>query len=120
MDTELLLQGISNEKLDALAKAFESCGGEVHIGDAAWSHLEELAGSTMSRFIDGYIRAPIQDLLVRGVDRMPDLIARETRGAIELTVGADTLTITREARESRLAETSDSLPADSDDELYDV
>ena len=114
------MDGTPNEKLQALAKAFEDCGGEVFIGDDAWNHLDELAGETMSQFIDGYVKAPIEDLLNRGTDRMPDLLARETRESIELTVGTDTLSILRDAGESYLTSDGDSLPDDSDDALYDV
>ena len=114
------MDGTPNEKLEALAAAFKACGGEVYIGDDAWKHLDELAGDTMSHFINGYVRAPIQDLLARGVDRMPDLVARETNDSIELTVGVDTLSILRDTGKSYVAGKSDSLPEDSDDELYDV
>ena len=52
-----------NPKLTALIKAFRGQNGEVYVGEAAWEHLEELAGATMSRFLERYVRTPIQDLL---------------------------------------------------------
>ena len=117
MPVLVCMDGTPNEKLESLANAFKACGGEVYIGDEAWKHLDELAGDTMSHFINGYVRAPIQDLLARRVERMPDLVARESKDSIELTVGSDTLRISRDTTESYFAEDADSLPDYSDDEL---
>jgi hypothetical protein len=114
------MDGTPNEKLDTLIRAFERCGGEFYIGEKAWQHLDELAGDTMSRFIEKYVRAPIQDLLNRGIDRLPELIARETSDSIELSIGQDTLMILRETVTEYEESEPDALPPDSDDELYDV
>ncbi len=44
-----------NPKIDALKAAFEVQGGEVYIGDAAWDHLEGLAGAAMGKFLEKYV-----------------------------------------------------------------
>lgn len=106
-----------NPKLDALVKAFEDCGGEVFIGENAWRHLDELAGDTMSQFVERYVRAPIQDLLNRGIDRLPELVARESADFIELTIGQDTLLILRETNSDYDSSESDSMPDDVEDEF---
>jgi len=46
-------------RLTELANAFLDHGGSVYIGDEAWQHLEDKAGSIMSRFIDYYIKEPL-------------------------------------------------------------
>lgn len=109
------MDGTPNPKLDALTGAFKHSGGEVFVGEQAWCHLDELAGDTMSRFVERYVRAPIHDLLIRGVDRLPDLIARESSDTIELTVGKDTLVIIRDSPSDNDVAEADEVSDDGKD-----
>ena len=59
----ILFDPTANEKQEALKEAFLAKGGEVYIGQEAWGHLDAVAGPTMARFIDRYVREPIQALL---------------------------------------------------------
>lgn len=102
-----------NPKLDALARAFRKQKGEVYVGADAWNHLEELAGETMSRFLELYVRGPMQDILDEAGDRLLDLRARWTETSIDIEVGEEVLHIARDpGTASDLDE--DQMPSDCD------
>jgi hypothetical protein len=110
------MDGTSNAKLDELIRAFENVGGLVYVGEDAWKHLDDLAGPTMSQFIEKYVRAPIQDLLSQAGDLMPDLSARHTGSTIEISIGSESLMIKR-GREEVTDDDADSMPSDAADEI---
>lgn len=75
----VVLDPTANPKLELLRRAFLDCGGEVYVGEAAWSHLEGEAGLTMSRFLEKYVRAPIEQLLEQAPEAL-EPISFELRG----------------------------------------
>jgi len=103
-----------NAKLDMLAEAFRGQDGEVYVGEAAWRHLDEMAGNTMSIFLEKYVRAPIQDLLEKADGTPPDITAKWKDAAIEIMIGDDLLRISREQTEGVDAP-PDELPDDVDE-----
>lgn len=105
-----------NPKLDALETAFREQKGEVYIGEAAWQHLDVMAGETMSIFLEKYVRRPIQDLLDRAQDHLPDFVAKWTPEAIRIEIGKDSLQIHREPCDSAV-EGGDDLPDDAAEEI---
>jgi hypothetical protein len=105
-----------NAKLDALVRAFESAQGECYIGDAAWRHLEDAAGETMSVFLEKYVRKPIQDLLTNSPEKLPDLVARWSESSVDITVGDESLVIKR-ASIAALSDSEDEIPDDVDEEV---
>ncbi|MCI3943565.1 hypothetical protein BW686_03505 [Pseudomonas syringae] len=56
----IVLDPTMNPRLEVLQKAFEAKGGRAYLGEDAWAHLEEQAGDVMSRFIEKYVRRPIE------------------------------------------------------------
>lgn len=107
------MDGTSNPKLDALASAFRKQKGEVFIGSDAWDHLESLAGRTMSRFLELYVRGPIDDLLDKAGDRLLDFSAKCNEESIDLNIGDEVLHVVREP--DAAAETDeDPIPSDAD------
>ena len=54
-----MLDPTPNPRLSELAAKFIAKGGEAHIGEDAWLHLQSEAGDVMSRFIKNYVRVPI-------------------------------------------------------------
>lgn len=108
-----------NPKLDALSKAFRDHGGEVYIGDGAWQHLDELAGDTLSVFIEKYVRTPLQDLLAQADDDLPDLAANWSQGAIVLQIAGERLYISRQMAESddEIDDVKGIMPSDADDTI---
>lgn len=58
----LVLDPTPNSRLSELKAAFERHGGIAFIGDQAWEHLEEQAGTTMATFVERYVRRPIAEV----------------------------------------------------------
>lgn len=104
-----------NPKLDALIRAFRQQKGEVFVGDAAWAHLEEVAGQTMSTFLEKYVRTPIQELLKHAKAELPELTAKWSERAIDIGVAGETLKIARQP--GPVEDEPDAMPDDADDEI---
>jgi hypothetical protein len=67
----------------------------------------------MSRFLELYVRGPMQDILEEAGDRLLDLRARWTEKSIDIDVGEEVLHIARDpGAASDLDE--DQMPSDSD------
>ena len=93
----VVLDSTVNPKLDELTSAFLAAGGEVHIGADAWRHLDEQAGPTMARFLETYVRKPLQELLAAAPEgwRLSPLSAKSEDGRVILEVGDERLVIDR-------------------------
>ncbi len=110
------MDGTPNEKLDQLVKAFQAQRGETFVGDAAWEHLDELAGNTMSKFLENYVRTPIHDLLTKVSARLPNLSASWSEDVIAIEIGGELLQIERDT--GGLDESDEEeMPDDADDEI---
>jgi hypothetical protein len=113
----IVLDPTANEKLTELKGAFIAQKGEVYIGTDAWKHLDEKAGPTMAKFLDNYVRGPLQSLLKEAPERLPDLLLHLADDNIEITIGGrEKLTIQRSPR-SDLASGEDELPDDAGDHI---
>lgn len=104
-----------NPKLDALVRAFQAQSGEVFVGDAAWAHLEQAAGTTMSIFLEKYVRTPIQDLLTHAKAELPELTAKWSERSIDIGVAGETLKIARHP--GPVEDDADAMPEDADGEI---
>lgn len=105
------LDATSNPKLDALVAAFHAHGGESFVGDAAWQHLGELAGTTMGIFVEKYVRTALQQLLV-APSGLPDLLARCSESRVTLAIAGEELVIQRQPVATDSA--PDEVPSDVD------
>jgi len=56
----LVLDPTMNPRLGDLQRAYEAKGGRAYLGEDAWTHLEGEAGEVMSKFIEKYVRRPIE------------------------------------------------------------
>jgi len=110
----VVFDGTPNEKLLELKSAFEQCGGRAHVGEDAWAHLEEEAGDTMGRFIEKYIRAPLDDLLDKTPSDLPELRLRLQSDRVDLYVGATHWNVLRNGSDQS---SSDEIPDDVDTTL---
>jgi hypothetical protein len=108
------MDSTANPKLEALARAFIKQKGEVYVGQAAWDHLEALAGETMSKFLEHYVRGPIQSVLEDAGDTLLDICAHWHEEAIEIEIGDEVLHIDRLGEIVDDAE-EDEMPTDADD-----
>ncbi len=55
----IVLDPTSSNRMVELRSVFLAEGGEVYVGDAAWAHIKERAGHTMARFVENYIKPPL-------------------------------------------------------------
>jgi len=93
----LVLDPTMNPRLSELQQAYKARGGDAYLGEEAWSHLEEQAGEVMSKFIEKYVRRPIQDIsrfettidgdLSRRKIQLLDLSAKIQGDAIVVSLG---------------------------------
>ncbi len=67
--------------------------GETFIGQQAWQHLEAVAGEPM--FLRLYVHTPIQSLLKAVPDTLAPITMRTSATHLYITIGDDTLTISR-------------------------
>jgi len=110
----VVLDGTANVKLAELEQAFIEQNGEVYKGAAAWEHLDDLAGPTMSIFLDKYVRGPLDRLISEAPQELPMLIATMTDENVNISIGEETLQIAR--RTSRTEENHhDEAPEDAED-----
>jgi hypothetical protein len=115
----IVLDPTPNPKLEELKKKFQTEGGEVYIGNEAWKHLGSLAGTTMSRFPDLYVHAPIQGLLAHvpeNKEALPDLLLKMSEGEFSMTISGETLHVKRQPKEEEASD-EDALPDDVEDEF---
>ena len=114
----VVLDPTPNPKLNELRQAFEKSGGLVFIGDGAWRHLDDEAGPTMARFLDTYVRRPINDLLQAVPDELPDITLGMSGRRFTVRIGAEMFAIERrpEAPEDEEAE----IPADVEERMPGV
>ena len=119
MPVLVVLDSTPNDKLAQLERVFKASGGEVYIGKNAWLHLESAAGPTMSRFIEKYVREPLQELLTAAPDTLPNLSAVMGADSITITVDRESITIPRISTVN-VDEVEDDMPDDATDQLPDT
>jgi len=112
----LVLDSTPNPKLSELERAFRAQAGEVYVGQDAWQHLNALAGRTMAKFLEKYVRAPIDQLVREATDQLPEMVATMDDASISITIGGEVLHIDRTPEPSE-QDDSDEIPADADDDL---
>lgn len=91
----LVLDPTPSSRLAELSGAFVSNGGSVLIGGEAWSHLDEKAGPVMSRFIDRYIKPPLERMAGYDDSRLLDISLSWSDGQITITGESDSHPIKR-------------------------
>jgi len=112
----VVLDPTKNPKLTELRKAFHAKKGMTYVGDEAWKHLDETAGPTMARFIENYVRKPIDQVLT-STDVSPPAISMSI-DATEFAFTIDGETVTYPRKPGAIDSNGvDPLPDDVDDEL---
>lgn len=110
----VVLDPTPNPKLSALARAFETERGQVHIGGAAWDHLEGVAGKTMGLFLEKYIRVPIEETLRATPTGLPTITFSMDDTCFTITTAGDTYSHPR--RPALSDEESTPMPEDIEEE----
>jgi len=112
----VVLDPTANPKLADLRAAFLNAGGEAHIGQEAWQHLEALAGNTMAVFLRRYVHTPIEALLDEVPEVLPDIQLSMKDGIFTIAIADESLSLSR-APQDALASGEDEIPEDVLDEL---
>jgi hypothetical protein len=113
----VVLDPTPNPKLHELVAAFKKHKGEAYVGEAAWDHLEQTAGGTMSLFIDRYVKNPVQEVLAAAPDHLPAITLSMENGLFGLRVGDETVRFRRAAGPSVLEADDEALPDEVDEEI---
>lgn len=97
----LVFDDTQANKLAELTAVFLECGGDVKTGEAAWQHLESLAGPIISVFLEKYVKEPLNNLLESAPSRqeLPGLSLRQTNTSIQISIGNEIITIVRPVKE---------------------
>ncbi len=112
----VVLDGTENPKLDELKRAFLKQDGEAFIGDSAWAHLDDMAGHTMTVFLEKYVRRPINSLSKEATGKLTKLSLSMSNNSILLKVANEKLTIHR-SPEAEEASPPDVIPDDAAEEI---
>ena len=83
----VVLDPTPNPKLTELSSAFTVADGIVYAGDEAWTHLAAEAGVTMAKFLESYVRSPLDDLLNSAPSDIPDITLSMKADAVVFKVG---------------------------------
>ena len=110
----VVLDPTPNAKLEELCREFEAEGGESFVGAPAWEHLNSMAGSTMSKFLELYVHVPMQAVMDDAPQALPPLTIRLQANDVAVNVGDESFTIGRDQEDSG-GEGHD-LPDDVDEE----
>ncbi len=112
----VVLDPTGNPKLSEIISEFHRAGGETYVGESAWNMLEQEAGPVMSRFLEHYVRAPLDSMIERAPIAMPELLLSHDGESITFTVGKESLRVDRMIDET--FESPDyALPDDVDEGL---
>ena len=96
----IVLDPTDNAKLGELSAAFESQGGVVLTGESAWKHLDEKAGPTMARFLDTYVREPLEALLTEADEPLAEMSLKLEKDCISIAIGSEELRLARTSIEN--------------------
>lgn len=85
----LVLDPTPNSRLSDLCAQFDRFGGCAYVGDRAWAHLRQEAGTTMATLIEKYVHRPISQLDEHAMELL-DLYVRAEgdRSRIQFTLGS--------------------------------
>ncbi len=114
----VVLDPTENDKLTGLQAAYREAGGAAYVGDAAWGHLEDEAGTTMASFIERYVRVPVASVssfekVSEGDTVKRSLILRDLQAKLE----GNELTISLGEHQRRIERHEDpSLATDGEDD----
>lgn len=114
----IVLDSTPSAKLSELRQAFEEKQGEVYIGEAAWMHLDEMAGPTMATFLKRYVRDPVQRVLDDVPPSLPDFALRIEAKGISVNIGDESFVLPRQGRQETENHTAP-FPDDEDEETSD-
>jgi hypothetical protein len=113
----VVLDPTPNPKLDELVAAFKKHKGETYVGEEAWAHLEQAAGTTMTLFIERYVKEPIQQVLSATPDQLPPITLRMENDCFTFRIPDEEVCFRRAAGGCVLGAHDEGLPDEIDEEI---
>lgn len=106
----LVLDPTPSTRLAELAAEFVVYGGKAYIGPEAWNHLEEKGGAVMGKFVERYVRVPLEQVDSTVATLLP-LSITDNGSSISIQLGTQHFSIPRARPELQI---EDDEEADSD------
>jgi ApaLI-like restriction endonuclease. len=91
----LVLDPTPSHRLTDLIKAYEDAGGFYYLGEDAWAKMESEAGQIMGKFVEKYIRPPLQDMSSIESDTLDPISMTWNPETIEITSSGEVYSIKR-------------------------
>ena len=91
----VVFDSTDNPKLSELSKKFKSHGGQAHVGEDAWAHLQSEAGPIMGTFIERYIRDPLDKLLAETPTDLPLVSLLLQPDSVRIRIGTEEMRVDR-------------------------
>lgn len=102
----LVLDQTPSSRLDALSAEYAKYAGMAYIGPEAWSHLKEKAGEAMWKFVDQYVRVPLEQV-DKSAETLLPLTIVDNVNTISVQLGGQQFTIPRVSPEEQVENVDD-------------
>lgn len=102
----VVLDPTPNPRLQQLVEAFSKSGGECHVGEDAWSHLEARAGTTMATFLERYIRQPLDKMGPLIPTPFDMTLSQKVGGTVDVSFGSGATRQIKRREDPELSEES--------------
>lgn len=90
----LVLDPTPSARLDDLKAEYARFGGSAYIGNDAWKHIEDRAGTVMGKFVEKYVRIPLREV-DRSYNHLLPFHLTSIASEIIAEIGSQTFTISR-------------------------
>jgi len=92
----LVLDPTPSPRLAELSKKFLACNGRFYHGDEAWEYMQQLAGETISIFLNKYIRPVMMAMERIKIDDQGEILFRWSEQGITVSQRNNSYTILRQ------------------------
>ena len=92
----IVLDPTTSNRFVQLSELFLSLGGLVFVGEAAWNHIEERAGSTMASFVENYIKPALDAASEFDTTQLDPITMTWSSGSVVIRIGDREHRINRE------------------------
>lgn len=90
----LVLDPTPSSRLEELSSEYAHYGGRAYLGPDAWKHVEEKAGAVMGKFVEAYVRVPLEQVDQYSGALLPLSVA-DYGHTISVQLGTEPFTIPR-------------------------
>lgn len=109
----LVLDPTPSSRLEDLSAEYTKYSGTAHVGSAAWSHIVEKAGGVMGRFVENYVRVPLEQV-DKSADTLQPLSITDNGNTITVRLGIQEFVIARARPELQIEVVDDETETESE------